>query len=119
MDILQLFILLLPSIIAVSNQFYAISYDHNNDNSALHLTPKAIIGNLVEKDSLDRASSNAIILDRPTTHLMRLFLTNFHLTVIQSWCWHDSAMSVVMIRCRRSYFEEQWMVVVTEKRKTS
>ena len=33
--------------------------------------------------------------------------------------YHGSAMSVVMIRYRKSYYKEQWMVVVAEGPRTS
>ena len=33
--------------------------------------------------------------------------------------WHGLAMSVMVIRCRISYYKEQWMVVVNHGRTTS
>ena len=42
-------------------------------------------------------------------------VTNFHCPPSSVANFHGSAMSVVMIRCRRSYYKEQWMVVVADE----
>ena len=39
----------------------------------------------------------------------------FSMSMSSGACYHGLVMPVVMIRCRRSYYKEQWVIVVAEE----
>ena len=91
--------------------------DHENRHSAFRVRPvngsRPVSVSVLAGSKTGYGPEAACCVGRIPNGRQKLLLSTIRRRKL-SWFGHVSMMSVVMIRCR-SYFEEQWIVVIVEQ----